>query len=232
MNRVIYDGESPDWNPYSAGGMLGPETLADMKLSPLVLATAVLGGSSTAFTFVMLVLLVVALYCLQQLFVRSLATHWLAGLSAGIVFLLGGWSAAMLTSQMGAPYVLFPIVLYAVVEFLRRARPVRFFAAVAAYVALFLTTFLPVVVLMMILVHSVALVIDATQRREVDAERSIASRVALLLGRQAIVPGVAVALTAFLWLPTLDAYRHSGDDIARYSGRTLGTKDPIEFLRC
>ena len=49
----------------------------------------------------------------------------------------------MLTSQMGAPYVLFPIVLYAVVEFLRHTKPARLLAAVVAYVALFLTTFLP-----------------------------------------------------------------------------------------
>ncbi len=230
MNRAIYGGEDPSWNPYSAGGMLGPETLADMKLSPLVVATAVLGGSSPAFTLVMLLLLVIALYCLQQLFSRSLAMHWLAGLSACIVFLLGGWAAAMLTSQMGAPYVLFPVVLYALVEFLRGPKPLRFLLAIAAYAALFLTTFLPVVLLMMVFVHSVALVIDASQRREMDGGRSIVSRVGILLGRQVVVPGAAVAVTAFMWLPTIDAYRHSGDDIARYSGRMLTSKDPIEFL--
>ena len=49
MHRAIADGESPWWNPYSAAGSYGPETLADMKLSPFVLAVAVLGASATAF---------------------------------------------------------------------------------------------------------------------------------------------------------------------------------------
>jgi hypothetical protein len=50
MNRAIYGGEDPSWNPYSAGGMLGPETLADMKLSPLVVTTAVLLVGSLAWS--------------------------------------------------------------------------------------------------------------------------------------------------------------------------------------
>ena len=146
--------------------MLGPETLADMKLSPLVVTTAVLGGIVDGI-HVRDAGAARARVCTacNSCSLRSLAMHWLAGLSAGIVFLLGGWAAAMLTSQMGAPYVLFPVVLYALVEFLRRTQA-RSASSLRSRPTprSFLTTFLPVVLLMMVFVHAVALVIDATQR--------------------------------------------------------------------
>ena len=230
MNRTLYDGDSPAWNPYSASGSLGTETLADMKLSPVVLTTAALGASSTAFTIVLLAFIVGALYCVQQLFTRSLHMHRLAAVAACVVFLIGGWATAMFTGQMGAPYLLFPIVLYTVVEFLRRTGPARLVVAVAAYAGLLLTTFLPVVLLMVLFVHAVALVIDATARADVDRDRPLVARVPRLLGRQAIVPVLAFSATAFMWLPLLDAYRDSGDELSRYSSRALDAREPIELL--
>ena len=165
MARVLRDGSNPSWNPYQASGSLGPETLDGMQLSPFVLLVAVLGGSATAFTIALLALVVLALYCLQQLFVRSLEMHRVAAVGAGFVFLLNGWVTATFTDVTCVPYLMFPIVLYAVVEFQRRMGPVRLLLAVAAYASLFATTFSPGQALDVILVTVVALVIDAWRRR-------------------------------------------------------------------
>jgi hypothetical protein len=37
MARNFKEHESPYWNPYSAGGTVGPETLVDIKFSPFTL---------------------------------------------------------------------------------------------------------------------------------------------------------------------------------------------------
>ncbi|HEY5172354.1 MAG TPA: hypothetical protein VIK54_11580, partial [Acidimicrobiia bacterium] len=66
MKRALWNGESPFWNPYSAAGSLGPETMADIKFSPFVVLVAVFGASATAFTFVALAFVILALFCLQQ----------------------------------------------------------------------------------------------------------------------------------------------------------------------
>ncbi len=166
MNRAMYDGESAEWNPYSAAGSLGPETLADMKESPFVLAVAALGASSTAFTFVLLGVVVLSLYCLQQFFVRTLEMSLLAAIAACALFLLNGWAASVLTSQTSGPYLLFPVLLYSVTEYQRIGGRTRFVVAIAAYVALFATTFLPTLFLVLLLVQSVALVLDVRRQRE------------------------------------------------------------------
>src|SRR5262249_12292240 len=44
MRRSLREGQSPYWNPYSAAGSLGPETLVDNKFSAFTLAYALLGG--------------------------------------------------------------------------------------------------------------------------------------------------------------------------------------------
>jgi hypothetical protein len=93
-----------------------------------------------------------------------------------------------------------------------------------------LTTFLPVVMLMLIFVHAVALVVDATRRQTSDDDRSVTGRIAVLLGRQAIVPAAAFLVTAVVWLPIVDAYRNAGPEITGYNSRSLASKDPLEFL--
>ncbi|MGZ4715669.1 MAG: hypothetical protein ACXWB2_09210 [Acidimicrobiales bacterium] len=224
MHRAIADGESPWWNPYSGGGAYGTETLADTKLSPFVLLVAATGASSTAFTFVALGFIFVSLYCLQQLFTRSLRLPRLAAVAAGLVFVLNGWGISDMTSGAGAPYLVFPIVLYCLVELLRRPGPARFLAAAAAYTALIATTFIPVVLLMGLLIHTVALTVDAWWRRDTTARQPLARRVAVLVGRQAVVPLAAVALTAVVWMPALVALRGSGGDVASYAARSLRSR--------
>src|SRR4029079_16003136 len=112
-------------------GAYGPETMADIKLSPFVFLAAAAGASSTAFTFVALRFIALSLFCLQQLFTRSLGMARSAAVAACIVFLLNGWAISDIASNSGSPYLIFPIVLYTLVELLRRPGPLRFVLAVA-----------------------------------------------------------------------------------------------------
>ncbi len=228
--RALRDGSSLDWNPYQASGSLGPETLDGMQLSPFVLAVAALGGSGAAFTFVLLALIVGAFYCLQQLFVRSLEMHRVAAVGACFVFLLNGWATATFTDVTCVPYLMFPVVLYAVVEFQRRPGPLRFGVAVAAYAALFATTFSPGQALDVALITVVALVIDAWRRRDAERDKPWLARVAGLVGRQALVPAVGLAAVAVILVPALDAFVHAGADVTAYSRQSLLTRSAGRWL--
>ncbi len=220
VHRAIADGQSPFWNPYSAGGSYGTETLADIKLSPFVLAVALLGASATAFTFVALGFALVALYCLQQLFVRTLGTGRLAATGACVVWLLCGFGASDLGSQAGAPFVLFPVVLYALCEWHRRGGVLRLGAAIAAYAAVLATTFVPVQLLVLATVHVAAFVID---------ERRGGARATLL--RHVSVPVAALAVTAYIWLPDLRVVLHGGSDISSYGTRSASSKGMLASLK-
>jgi hypothetical protein len=228
MNRVIYEGESPDWNPYSATGSLGPETLADMKMSPFVLLVALLGAGSAAFSLVVLAFVVVALYCLQQFCLRTLTMSRTAAVAACVMFLLCGWAASTLTSQTSGPYLLFPIVLYAFTEYQRVGGWLRLMASVAAHAALFVTTFLPGIVLVLILVHSVALLLEIS--RATDGEGQRWRHTAHLVGRQAVVPVLALLTTAYVWLPNLDALRYAGSEFDGYGDAELPSKPALLYL--
>jgi hypothetical protein len=230
VHRSLSDHESFSWNPYSAAGSLGPETLADLKLSPFVLLVALLGASATAFTFVALAFVVLALYCLQRFFVRTLGLGRIAAVAGCLAFLLTGFGASGINSSVGAPYVLFPVVLYTFTEWRRSGGAPRFVVAVAAYAGFLLTTFVPVQLLMLIFVHAVAVTIDSPTalRRADDASTMRALR---RIGCELVVPAVAIGLTAFAWLPVLDALRHAGSDVASYGERELASSGKLRMLK-
>jgi hypothetical protein len=230
MRRAIWDGENPYWNPYSAAGSLGVETIVDIKLAPIVVVSAFFGASSTAFSFVLLGFVLTALYCMQQFFTRSLNLGRLAATAACVVFLLNGFAASDVNSQIGAPYVLFPVVLYTIAEWIRARGLGRFLIAVGAHALLILTTFWTVGVLMLVLAHAVVLVLGVSHWHR-EPEQPLLRRTIDVAARQAIVPFGALLVTAYFWLPIFDGLRLGAGDLARYSeSRRIGTKDPLELL--
>jgi hypothetical protein len=230
VQRSISDGESISWNPYSAAGSLGPETLADLKLSPFVLLVALFGASATAFTFVALGFVVLALYCLQRFFVRTLGLGRVGAVAGCLAFVLTGFGASGINSSVGAPYVLFPVVLYTLTEWRRTGGVSRLLPAVAAYAAFLLTTFLPVQLLMLIFVHAIAVTIDASTVDGANDESTI-RRARRSIAHQLLIPLVALGLTAFVWLPVFDALRHAGSDIASYGERELASSGKLRMLK-
>jgi hypothetical protein len=228
MHRAIVDGESPWWNPYSAAGSYGPETLADMKLSPFVLTVAVLGASSTAFTFVVLLFVVVALYCLLQLVTYQLRLGRPAAVAACAVWLLTGFGASDINSATGGPYLLFPVLLYALVVYQRRHTLARLFAAIAAWVAFLLTTFLPSQVLLLVVVYAVVLVLDAPSW---PAGQRLGARLLTIARRHLVVPAIALLLSAYVWLPSLAVLVHGSSSFQKYGERSLHLTGPLSYLR-
>lgn len=218
LHRSLTEGENPHWNPYSASGSLGSERLVDMALSPFVVIVALLGASAAAFTFTLLAFLAFGIYCLLQFFDRTLQLPRLAGIAAALVYLLCGWSTAMLGSQMAAPYVLFPVGLYALCELLRLRTPLRLLAAVAAYAAILASTLLSTALLMLLLIHATAFVFDLHRRRDVEPGSSPLRRVRDAVIAQALVPILALLVTAYVWLPILDALRGLGEETGPYAG--------------
>jgi hypothetical protein len=229
VHRSIADNESLAWNPFSGAGSLGPETLADIKLSPFVLIVALFGASATAFTFVTLAFLVLALFCLQQFFVRTLRLGRVAATAGCLAFLFTGFGASGINSSVGAPYVLFPVVLYTLSEWRRVGNVPRLLAAIAAYAAFILTTFVPVQLLMLIFVHAVATTIESAKTD--GPPNSPRQRALRSFGAQLLVPAVAIGLTAFMWLPVFDALRHAGSDVASYGERELASSGKLRMLK-
>jgi hypothetical protein len=231
MNRALRDGESPFWNPYSAAGSLGPETVADMKFSPFVLLVGLLGASATAFTVVVLLFVILALFCLQQFFTRTLGAGRMAATAACVVFLLCGFAASDIDSQIGAPYVLFPVVLYAVAEYHRVGGWGRFAIAVAAYAGFILTTFVPVQLLMLVLVLTLTVLLDSACWKPIANGHSLPVRCALVARRHVVAPAVALLVTAYVWVPDLGAVLQAGSDITSYGTRTPRIKGGLEILK-
>lgn len=233
MERAIHDGESPLWDPYTGSGAPGPESLVNALSSPVTILGAAAGGTPTAWTFVLLGSVVLSLYCLQQLFVRTLALGRYAAVGASIVFYLNGWAAGQLSSHVAVvPYLLFPVVLYAQAEFVADPKPLRLLRSTAAYAALLMTPFTPGVVLTLIGVQPLVLAIDL-RRRLADlrggGRRAAAGWTLRLVGRQALAPATGLLLTLWLWLPLVDTLGRT-EDLETYSSRVIQTAPAIQWL--
>lgn len=204
MARTLRAGESPWWNPQSASGSVGPETLADLKLSPFVLVVALLGGGPTAYTVVLMVLLLAAGSVLQQFFVTQVGLSRVAAVAGMVFFLLNGFSVVHLISQMAAPYFLLPFVLCAMASFEREGGALRLVGAATAYTAVLLTTFLPVALLVLLFAHGVVLCCSPIGRGRRGALRDV-------IRVHVAVPVIAACGTAFLILPVVANLLWSGD---------------------
>jgi hypothetical protein len=199
-----------------------------MKLSPFVLAVAVFGASATAFTFVVLLFVVLALYCMQQLVAYQLGLGRVAAVGACIVWLLTGFGASDVNSATGAPYVLFPVLLYALLAHSRKGGAVRLLAAVAAFVAFLLTTFVSTQLLMLVLVYAVVLVVDAPRWPQ---PQSVGARALTIARRHLVIPVAAVCVSAYVWLPNLVVLFRSGSGLANYGARSITQAPPLSALK-
>ncbi|MBV8071004.1 MAG: YfhO family protein [Acidobacteriaceae bacterium] len=202
--------QSPYWDPYTATGALGPEALVDLKFSPLILITAIFGGSSKAFTFVLVAIYFCAAYCLLRALTAHVGFTLLPAFAAAALFFLNGFALNNLYTQMGQPYFLAPLVLLALLVVTERPRPATFALAVGANLLLFGTTFFPILVLVAIVVYGFTLSFRIAENPE-------RWRTILLL--HASMPLAAVAVLGFLYVPIFAAYFSYLDTVAQYAQR-------------
>ncbi len=202
--------ESPYWDPYSATGNLGPEALADLKFAPVTLVTALFGGSSTALSFVLVGLFLIAAYSILRTFTLYLGSSLEAALAACAVFFLNGFALANLNLAIGQPYFIAPILLYAMLRFANQQTPLNASLAIAAHLALFSTTFTPTAVLALIVVYCVTFSAGLVQ---------FGLRARKLAVLHLAIPAISLLLLGFMYLPIIDAFGTYLLTIQDYSAR-------------
>ncbi|HTG43497.1 MAG TPA: hypothetical protein VK633_03085, partial [Verrucomicrobiae bacterium] len=195
MRNCIRSGESPYWNPYSACGSLGPETLMDAKFSLFTLAVALAGASSLSFHLILFATHLIALYCLYRLLAGPFALGRCASFVGCAVFYLGGARLAFASSQVSLPLIMAPVLLYPLVAFMQNPRWSWFVLSIAGSAAVQLTQFVPGI----IVVHLVAcaLLVGFFLELERHWSRSVWIRLALAFSTFPL----GVLLCAPLWFP-------------------------------
>ncbi len=210
MAFCMRHGQSPYWDPYIATGALGPEALVDIKFSPFVLVTAIFGGGSSAFSFVLVALYLWSAYCLLRALTFHLDFSLAAAFASTALFFLNGFALSNLYTQMGQPYFLAPVLLLSLLILTGRPGLATFATAVGAHVLFFATTFFPTLVLTAIVVYAFTLSLRIS-------ERPAHWRSILLLH---VAPALsAVLLLGFLYVPIFAAYLTYLDTFAVYAAR-------------
>jgi hypothetical protein len=218
MGRVLHDRQSPYWNPYSATGSLGPETLVDQKFSPITLVAAALGGNQLAADAALLLFFALSLYCLYLIVAVNLGLAEGAAVAGGIVYLLGGFNIANLGSNVVHAYVLFPLLLGALMALVRKPSGLRFVMAVGANALILATTFLPVAFLTFASVYTLAAAY-AVGVADPSGSGTLGRRL-LVIGLLVVSFIAALLLMAPLYLPIVESLTLV-DSVEMYSSRSF-----------
>ena len=228
VRRSLQSGQSIYWNPYSATGSYGPETLVDIKTSPISMITGVLNGGDLASHIVFLAFNLLAVFCLLALFTIEFRLSFVAAFAGGVTYLLNGYYMANLGSNVSQVWLYFPILTLALVSFARRPGTLKLVGISLAAILILATTFLPTTTLVLgtaVLVGAAAS-IAYPLASEPDLRSTSGAAARLLAGQLA---GLALALLtlAILYLPIAEAlkYMATGDFYAarRFDPRISST---------
>ncbi len=209
MTRTLGSGQSVYWNPYSAAGSYGIETLVDVKTSPLTMVVALLGGGDVAFHIVYLAFCVLGTFCLLVLFTLEFRLSFLAALGGGVTYLLNGYFVANSLSNVSQTWLYFPIFALGLVSFARSPRVPAFLCITAGAILILATTFLPTT----LLVTGTTMLVGAAAAAGFSVVRSESRKQALrqfgaiLIGQGAAV-ALAFAVLAVVYLPVFEALRY------------------------
>jgi hypothetical protein len=201
MKDAIYHGKSPYWNPYSGAGSFGPETMVDIKFSPLTLVIALFGGSSLVFHFFMLLAYTLAIYFLARTLLEYFDCSYRITMTTCFVYLLNGYFTANISSNTNQTYLYFPFAVFAVLSLSKSPSVRTFLIAILAYILPLLVTFFPTTVLMLVCVGALAMA------SVLEQGRTPRDRVRLMV-IQMMTPVLALALLSFLYLPLMEGLRY------------------------
>lgn len=214
MTRSIWGGQSIFWNPYSATGSLGPETLVDIKTSPLSVAVALSGGGDAAFHLMFLAINLLGVFCLLLLFTVELRLSLLAAIAGGISYLLNGYNIANLASNTSQTWYYFPALVLALVTFAKRPSAWSFIGITAGSVLILASTFLPTTLMLFggsLFVGLTAAL--AAAHTAIPRWKPAVLAAARNAAGQICAAALALMLLAPLYLPIAEAlrYLHTGD---------------------
>jgi hypothetical protein len=217
MVRSLREGESPYWNPYSAAGSLGPETLVDNKFSAFTLAYAFLGGGQKTFNAVFLFLYFLAAYFTYRLIREKLQLSFLASLAGIFFFLLNGYATANVGSNVTQSYLFVPICLYASISFIEKPTAFRISGVGLSFAAFFSYTFTPTALTGFVGIYVVFLGYVLMLYRKAQMNTRWLLRV---LAAHAACVFASILLLAFIYFPIVENL-HSTDTVNVYSDRTF-----------
>ena len=200
MSRTIRSGDSPYWNPFSATGSLGPETLVDQKFSPLTIIVAVAGGGKTSFHVTYLLLYVIAVGFIFAALKKFFLCSFLASIVGAIVYLLNGFNIANLSSNVSQVYLYLPICLFFICNFEKNPSLNKFIALSLTHIPIFLTTFFPTTAMGIIGIYAMGWAYLASQYGVAPYNRK-SSQIAKVVALEILSGVLAIASLAPLYLP-------------------------------
>ena len=205
VRRSFENGQSIYWNPYSATGSYGPETLVDVKTSPLSIAVSVLGGGTGAYHVVFLGFSVLAVFCLLMLLAVEFRLGFTAGLAGGVTYLLNGYNVAFLGSNVSQAWLYFPIVTLALVSFARSPGAMKLVGISFGSTLLLATTFLPTTLLT--LATACFIGAAASLAHSMDRGRGISLTLQIVAG-QALGVMLGMCILSIVYLPIMEATKY------------------------
>ncbi len=230
MKRSIWNGESVYWNPYSAAGSYGIETLVDVKTSPLSMTVALLGGSDAVFELAYLGFSYLGVFCLLILLTMEFRLSLASATAGGITYLLNGFHVASLASNVSQTWLYFPLFILGLVKFANRPSLSALLTITAGAVLILATTFLPTT--LMITVTSVfvgaAAALGVSAAEEKTAVLALA-RTARIIAGQIAGTALALPILAVVWLPVIEALRYMATG-AFYDRRIFYPANMLNFI--
>jgi len=217
MRRTLAAHDSPYWNPYSAAGSLGPETLVDLKFSVFTVLYAVLGGGAAVYNALLLAFFWLATYFVLRVARERLRLSAIGSTAAGIAYLLNGYSAANVASNVALAYLFVPACLFASFSLVdnRTRRSLSYLTL--AFAAFFSFTFLPTTIVATVAV--LGCTAGYAISRHAGAPAFPRAALALLLWHTASL-ALAVAMLAVLYFPIVEALSLTGI-VSSYSQRVF-----------
>lgn len=209
MRRSFWNGESVYWNPYSATGSYGIETLVDVKTSPMSMTVALLGGSDAVFHLAFLGFSFLGVFCLLVLLTVQWRLSFLAAIAGGVTYLLNGYNVSNLASNVSQTWLYFPVLTLALVSFAKNPRVLSFLGISVGAALILATTFLPTTIVIL----GTILLVGASSALATAYAQSAHWRPALvqsgkLIAVQWLAVALALLILAVVYLPILEALRH------------------------
>jgi hypothetical protein len=207
MRHSLWTLDSPYWNPYSSAGALGPETLIDLKFSVFTVAYSALGGGSTVYNALLLGLYWLAAYFVILIMREKLKLSVFACAGAGVFYVLNGYSASNVGSNVALSYLLIPIGLYTAFAFADLWTRGRFVALSFALALILSFTFLPTTIMAVLAISACTLgYVLALHWAGSGVLRAAVST----LGATALAVVAALAVLAVIYLPFAESLQLSG----------------------
>lgn len=212
IRESVQKGESPYWNPYSAGGTVGPETLVDNKFAIINWIYAIFGGGQRVFDLLILSSVWLAASCIHYLLRSICKLPQMSAWVGAAFYVLNGFSVANIGSNITGSYYFIPACLLACCKLLERFSLQRFAMSAITIAAVLSFTFLPTTVTGLFVVIAVCLYYLMAQEKN---RKQIVKDLFALSSAGVI----GFCLVAAIYLPIAENLLFDSAELASYANR-------------